>query len=288
MKKYLLILLIIIGPLLAMAQEEQGEKNSDTTRVKVGKLNVTITEDNTKVSNEDEEDEDDKDSDNKDELTHWGGIDLGVNVLLTPDNNTDYPEGSEWLEQDYARSLSWSFNLFETKIRIVKDYVGLVTGIGLTYNSYTFGDSVNVVTNDMVTVVDNMGNPIDVGDTTFAQIGEFNFDKNKFRASYLRIPLMLEFNTSLDPERTFHVAGGVIGGWNMGTIKKQKYDEDGVKAKIREKADFNLTPFTLDAAVRIGYRNYTLFANYGLTPLFEDGKGPELHNLTVGLALVPW
>jgi hypothetical protein len=284
MKKYLLILLLFIGPLLAMAQEEeQKEKSSDTTRVKVGKLNVTITEDDTKVSNEDEADEDDDedhDSDLKDELTHWGGIDLGVNVLLTPDNDTDYPEGSEWLEQDYARSLSWSFNIFETKIRIVKDYVSIVTGLGLTYNSYTFGDTVNIVTNEIV------GLP---GDSTFADVGDYhNFDKNKFRASYLKIPLMLEFNTSLDPERTFHVAGGVIGGWNMGTIKKQKYENEGAKVKNREKGDFNLTPFTLDAAVRVGYRNYTLFANYGLTPFFEDGKGPELHNLTVGLALVPW
>jgi hypothetical protein len=114
------------------------------------------------------------------------------------------------------------------------------------------------------------------------------FDKNKLRTTYIKVPVMLEFNTSEDPKRSFHIAAGVIGGVRIGSITKQEYKVDDAKHKNRVKDDFNFSPITLDAAFRIGYGNLTLFANYGLTPLFEKDKGPEVYPVTVGLAILPW
>ncbi len=260
----------------AFAQEkvepvEPKSQKSDTTRVRLGDLNVTIVED------KEEDEEDDKEySDNyiKQELTHWGGIDVGVNMLLNSNNETTLPDGADWLDIDEARSLSWSFNIYEQKIRIIKDHVGIITGVGLTYNSYGLKNNVSVFSNS---------------DSTFAMTDTLNtFDKNKLRTTYIKVPVMLEFNTSADPKRSFHIAAGVIGGVRIGSITKQEYEVDDAKHKNRVKDDFNFSPITLDAAVRIGYGNLTLFANYGLTPLFENNKGPEVYPFTVGISILPW
>ncbi|MDG1159086.1 MAG: outer membrane beta-barrel protein [Flavobacteriales bacterium] len=283
MKNILLLFVALLSTQLMGAQELEPAKK-DTTKIAVGDLKLVLVNDekvDASVSTgDDDDDEPMTDQELKSALTFWSGVDAGVNILLDKNNSTDFTNEHEWLDLDYSRSMSWSFNLVDAKIRLVKDYVGIYTGLGLTYNSYGLKENVRLMANN---------------ESTYANIiptdslgGYIPFTKNKLRASYLRIPLMLEFNTSLDPERTFHVSAGVIGGWNMGTINKVKYEEDGNDVKNRSKGDYNLTPFTLDASVRVGYRNFTLFANYGLTPLFEDGKGPEVYPLTVGLSAVPF
>ena len=279
MKKILILFAVLLSSQMTWAQELEPEKN-DTTKIAVGDLKLVMVNDD-RSGNAEPTQEELKRMDQilKEKLTFWGGVDAGVNILLDKNNSTDFTNEHEWLDLDHSRSMSWSFNVLEAKIRLAKDYVGVVTGLGFTYNSYGLKENVRLMANN---------------DSTFAFIeadtldGYTPYTKNKFRASYLRIPLMLEFNTSLDPERTFHVAAGVIGGWNMGAINKVKYEEDGNDLKTRNKGDYNISPFTLDASVRVGYRNFTLFASYGLTPLFEDGKGPEVYPLTVGLQVAPF
>ena len=281
MKNILLLFVALLSTQLMGAQELEPAKK-DTTKIAVGDLKLVLVNDD-KVgasvsTGDDDDDEPMTDQELKSALTFWSGVDAGVNILLDKNNSTDFTNEHEWLDLDYSRSMSWSFNLVDAKIRLVKDYVGIYTGLGLTYNSYGLKENVRLMANNDSTYADRAD----------SLAGYIPFTKNKLRASYLRIPLMLEFNTSLDPERTFHVSAGVIGGWNMGTINKVKYEEDGNDVKNRSKGDYNLTPFTLDASVRVGYRNFTLFANYGLTPLFEDGKGPEVYPLTVGLCVIPF
>ncbi|MDP4588619.1 MAG: PorT family protein [Flavobacteriales bacterium] len=286
MKNILLLFVALLSTQLMGAQELEPAKK-DTTKIAVGDLKLVLVNDD-KVgasvsTGDDDDDEPMTDQELKSALTFWSGVDAGVNILLDKNNSTDFTNEHEWLDLDYSRSMSWSFNLVDAKIRLVKDYVGIYTGLGLTYNSYGLKENVRLMANNDSTYANII--PTDRADSLG---GYIPFTKNKLRASYLRIPLMLEFNTSLDPERTFHVSAGVIGGWNMGTINKVKYEEDGNDVKNRSKGDYNLTPFTLDASVRVGYRNFTLFANYGLTPLFEDGKGPEVYPLTVGLCVIPF
>ena len=286
MKNILLLFVALLSTQLMGAQELEPAKK-DTTKIAVGDLKLVLVNDekvDASVSTgDDDDDEPMTDQELKSALTFWSGVDAGVNILLDKNNSTDFTNEHEWLDLDYSRSMSWSFNLIDAKIRLVKDYVGVYTGLGLTYNSYGLKENVRLMANNDSTYANII--PTDRADSLG---GYIPFTKNKLRASYLRIPLMLEFNTSLDPERTFHVSAGVIGGWNMGTINKVKYEEDGNDVKNRSKGDYNLTPFILDASVRVGYRNFTLFANYGLTPLFEDGKGPEVYPLTVGLSVVPF
>lgn len=275
MKKIALIFTVMLG---AFAMNAQNEAKSDTARFPLGEVEILVvskpdtTNDNSvdSLSNVIEEPK----GPSKNDLTHWGGLDLGVNFLVNSDNKLKYPTNDEWIELDQSKSLSWRFNLFEQKIRIAKDYAGIITGVSLVYNSYSFDKNVALFGNS---------------DSTFAVLDTVaQYSKNKLRATYLQVPLLVEFNTSNDPDRTFHVAAGIIGGWKIGSQYKQRFESDGKEYKVKVSDDYNLSPLTLDATARIGYRNLTLFATYGLTSLFKDDKGPEVYPVTVGLSLMPF
>lgn len=268
---------ILLGALALGVNAQTTEPKTDTTKVSLGATQILIVDPTENTDSTSVDWEDDDSSDVKYELTHWGGIDVGVNVLLNGNGGTDLDSAGQWLQLDNSRSLSWRINLFEEKIRLYKDYVGLIVGAGLTYNSYGLKKNVTIATNDSLGTF-GMMIPDSVAD----------FSKNKLRASYINVPLMLEFNTSDDNDKSFHVAAGVIGGWKMGSITKQKWEDGDDKNTVRKKADYNMTPFTLDLTARIGYKNFTAFATYGVTPLFKKDKGPEVYPMTIGIQLVPF
>ena len=274
MKKIVLLFAVMIG---AFAMNAQNEAKSDTARFPLGEVEILVVskpDTSNTPSDSLSSSIDAPDVPTKNDLTHWGGLDLGVNFLVNSDNKMKYPANDEWIELDQAHSLSWRFNLFEQKIRIVKDYAGIITGVSLVYNSYSFDKNVALFANS---------------DSTFAVLDTVTqYRKNELRATYLQVPLMLEFNTSNDPERTFHVAAGIIGGWKIGSQYKQRFESEGKEYKVKVSDDYNLSPLTLDATARVGYRNLTLFATYGLTSLFKNDKGPEVYPVTIGLSLVPF
>ena len=106
--------------------------------------------------------------------------------------------------------------------------------------------------------------------------------------TYLQVPLLVEFNTSTDPEKTFHIALGVVGQYRIASRTKQKFDDGTYEYKKVDKDSYNLNPFGVKAHVSLGYRSFTVFAEYSLTPLFQVNRGPELYPGAVGLRLVPF
>jgi len=247
----------------------------DTTRIKIGDMKVIMIDEHPNDSTSVGFDGIDAD-DSRNELTHWAGIDLGVNFLVNADGTSSFDGENKWLDLDPIRSMSWSFNVVEGKIRFVKDYVGLIVGAGLQYNSYGFKNNVNLVAN---------------ADTTYGILipdSVVSYTKNKLRASYLTVPLILEFNTSDDNQKCVHLGVGAVGGLRLGSITKNRYEMDNREHKDRVKSDYNLSDWKLDLTARVGYRNFTVFANYGLLSLFDKNEGPEVYTMSAGIALVPW
>jgi len=290
MKKQIITLAMALLTFGAFAQEET---QSDTTTINMGNKTILIIENDYKDSDTTKTNITDTINStvcvgcSDDDLTHWGGIDLGIKFLMNPDNSIPKSGDSTWLDLDYGHSFSWNFNLIEKKIKIVDNYVGLITGLGFSYNSYGLQNKINIST--QYNTYDTLGNVASTVDSTmFSQsTGTIEYSKNKLRTSSLRIPLLLEFNTNnVDNDKSFHVAGGVIGGWTFRTMHRTDYTENGIEYKNKSKGEFNTNKFTLDAHVRVGYKNFTLFANYGLTPFFEKDKGPEVYPLTVGLSVL--
>ena len=234
----------------------------------------------------------------RNKFTYWSGIDVGVNTLLGPDNSTDLDATADFMTIDHAKSRFLSINFMEQKIEFGSHHVGLLTGLGWEFVNYRLKNN-NLLTYNADSIY---GIPVQ----------EPDFRKNKLRQMGLRVPLMLEFNTKRAPMPTeedlnamrsdttgtiargfehsrrhnFHIAMGVVGSWYFDTMYKQKYQLDGDTEKDRSKGDYLLLPYRAAASVRIGYGGLNLFAEYSLTPLFKDGKGPELTPFTVGLTLI--
>ncbi len=222
-------------------------------------------------------------------FTYWSGLDIGLNNWMDPGSGLDLPEDKKFMELDAVRSRFFAINFMEQKVEFGSHHAGLLTGLGVEFTSYHFANNILLASD---------------ADSTFAvDEGLPSFNKNKLRQIGLRVPLMLEFNTKRAPLPTeelirsgkhssyshkgnVHIAFGVVGSLYFDTMYKQKYSMDGDRFKDRSKDDLNLLPYRLAGTVRVGYGGLNLFAEYGLTELFKDGKGPELVPVTVGLTLV--
>lgn len=255
--------------------DDNKNKNSDgdTVRISIGKKLLTITDNglkyNTQLTKEEKAKKDSKAM--KHDLTNWAGIDLGINGYTTTGYNFDLGNKNDYLELDYGKSRSIAFNIKEYKLRIAKDYVGLTTGFGIQYNNYILKDSkILQFSNDTITAYT---------DTIIT-----NLSKNKLRSTYLRVPFLLEFNTSKNYKKSFHLAAGVVGGLCIGSMYKIKYTRDNNDQKDKSKRLKVFNPLQLDAMVRIGFGDLTLFGTVGLLPMFEKNAGPELTTFGAGIA----
>lgn len=255
---------------IAKVVEDDGSKkqasNNDSTKIDLGKKQLVIINK-------------DKDSDNEisvkinDDFHHWGGFAMGVNGWLS-NGGFGMPKGQEFMSLNYGKSLNFQLNPFEKDIHLYKNYINLVTGIGFEWNQYEFSNRSRL-------------NP----DTSYTwgsidSSNVFTYKKNRLKSTFVNVPLLIEFNTNKKADKSFHVAFGVIGGYKLGSRTRQILQTNGDDIRIIRKDNYNINPFRLNAHASIGYKKFTVFADYALTPLFESGKGPELYPFTIGVKLV--
>lgn len=287
---YALIALLLLG-FGSYAQEEtptppappsKTESEVDTMRMKFGKTQVLVIttpgeegeEDDTNVhvtvNSNDEDEEKEAPRRSRKSEAHWAGLDFGFSILLDENRENTFDNYPYW-KNDAAKSQVWNLNILEHKFNFGQPYVGLTTGLGFSFTSVAFNNGYLIQTN---------------ADSVYAVMDTVNaYSKNKLKASYLTVPLMLEFNTSADEDRSFYLAAGVVGGVRLTSKTKREGEFDGKEFKEKVKGPYNLNPFKLDAAVRMGYSNWGVFANYSLLPLFDQGKTIDLYPLTFGLSL---
>ena len=278
MKKIILLTISIISSLVGSAQT----KENDTTKIKWNTSTriwifheKPITKADT-VKNE-------KPKFSKKEFVHWKGLDIGVSMLTTIDNKIklsdelDTTNMNYFLNLNYSKSLFFSLNAIEKNFRLYKNYVNLVTGLGIEWNSYNFKKNITL---DAKATYISASNITIVSDS-------IKYFKNKLNITYLKLPLLIELNTnSENPKKSFHVSGGFEFAYKIGSSTKQKYEVNGYDLKSKRRADYNLADFKYSSIVRVGYGNYfTLFANYGLSELFESNKGPLVFPLTAGISI---
>lgn len=213
--------------------------------------------------------------------SHWAGFDLGVNGFLTPSGSTSLDAADDFLDLNYAKSVVVNLNLFEKYIPIANDRFGLLTGLGFQWNNYDLENDKRLGT---------LPSTVTEKSQVFGYYDSLNMasvSKNKFKATYLTLPLLFEYNDKKPAKKGFHFAAGMVFGYRIGSKNKMKYTTPGgndKKDKYRD--DFNLNPFSYALTTRVGIGWLNLFATYNLSPLFEKDKGPELYPFTVGLTLI--
>lgn len=198
---------------------------------------------------------------------HWEGIELGFNGF----DETDYSQydGIEFMSLDQGKSMEFNVNFYELNVGLIKSYVGLVSGMGLSFNSYRFENPYTLLRG---------------AERTEAVLLETeNLSKTKLAISYLEVPLLFEFQIPVNQrEGRVYVNAGVIGGVKIGSHTKVKYGDN----KDKDRSGFNMNAFKYAATARVGYKDVGFFATYSLTPLFETGMGPELTPFTIGISFL--
>ena len=187
------------------------------------------------------------------------------------DNFENKFENYPYFQNDAARSQVWNLNILEHKFGIAGNYFGITTGLGFSFTSVAFKDNY-VLSYD----ADTLTGAID---------SVYSYSKNKLKATYLTMPLLLEFNTSNDPNKSFYLATGVVGGVRIASKVKTVGEFDGKEFKQKRKGTYGLNSFKLDATARLGYKDFGVFASYSLLPLFDNGVTTEAYPLSFGLSL---
>lgn len=268
------------GPMSIEIDKDGIKIETDTTRIKIGNRKIIILEDEEKkVESNEYPDPDRKNKKEKkvkvpkqEAKSIWSGVEFGVNGYLNNKNSLLIPKPYEGLELNYSKSFYWNINPFEKNIKLYKEYVSLTTGLGFEFNRYSFANRFQMV---------------NVPDTLLSVNTGINYSKNVLRANYVTVPLFLEFNTSSNPKRSFHIAPGIVGAYKLGSARlKQHYTLDGVEHETISYGNYYVNPFKVSAALRVGYGKLNLSASYSLNELFSKNKTLGLAPFTIGLTLV--
>ena len=99
---------------------------------------------------------------------------------------------------------------------------------------------------------------------------------------YMTIPLIFEFQIPVNSGYRIHMGIGAVGSLKLTSKITQKYS--GTKSK--DKSDFQIPGLKYGFTARIGYRFIQLFANYDMTPLFKENRGPQVFPVSAGLTLI--
>ncbi len=197
---------------------------------------------------------------------HWAGIDLGAGIV----NNSAFLSNNTstfgW------RELNMSFNIFDKKIPLYKEYIGITTGLGISETDLSITKNQNINFNS-----DSLW-------TTKDPSKEYNH--NVIGCGYINIPLMLEINTNSNPKKTFYILAGVTGGMRIYSEIMQNSNTNNTTTGTMITGKFGLNTFKLDASARIGYKHLGLYANYALTPLFDTRLTKAVYPLTFGVSWV--
>ena len=253
----------------------QDGGRGDTVKVRVGHKALVIAEGNhgsdIKLNNLDDHEYESWTGHPARFKGHWAAVEMGVNSFAKVDYKGYTPDYFMDLNQNKSFEVGLNFLRYSIGLQKDKRNIGLVTGLGLTFNDYRFSNPYTIE------IVD--------GKVSSKLIDETGLSKSKLTTSYLTVPLMLEFQIPVSGNnKKLYFSGGVIGGLKVGSHTKVKID--GHKSKDR--GDFNINPFRYGATARFGYKGINLFGTYYFSTFFKDSRGPKMYPFTIGIGLMNW
>lgn len=157
-----------------------------------------------------------------------------------------------------------------------KKKVGFAMGVGVGTLNYNM---------DAAPGLDTLGN------TRFYHLHDsLSYKKSKIVITYWDIPLEIRVRANPDKKgNAFKFAAGFKFGVMLSNHYKYRGDswvENDKTVKFKTYYIDNLMKIRYGAYARVGYGKFTLMGTYYLTPLFEEGKGPETPVMSLGLSFL--
>jgi hypothetical protein len=184
-------------------------------------------------------------------------MDLGLATLVDNGSFTLSPK-NQFLSYRQWKTSNVGFDVLQTGVRFSNAFK-IYLAAGFDWTLIRLRDNITILPNQPV--------------LTYRQ-DNVDYSKNRFSASYLRIPLMFEFRTNEDAAgKRFHIEVGPEGAFLLQGKVKQISDQFG-KQKYYD--DYHYTTFRYGAVARIGYGAWGIFAKDYFSDMFEnspDQKG---------------
>jgi len=257
MKKITYILMASLFTLMSvrtMAQKE--EEKMDTVKIEMGETTVFI------IKNADLKDSTfietirDLDKSNKTAQDYeWSGIDgfqIGAIGLFTNSGDRALADRPD-LALNTASCSMLGFTPFGKEAEIIKDRLRLAAGLGFQFESYAFDKNIRLTDEPSLQGIE---------DTIR------DYRKNTLNANYVTLPVVLQFNTKRNLEKSFHIAVGVLAGYRISSNMTYKWSEEGRRQRERLRNDYALEPYRLSAIAQVGIGNAMIWAQYDLTMKF--------------------
>jgi hypothetical protein len=200
----------------------------------------------------------------------WSGLGVNANGFMNSNNELASTAELGFLTLDPAKSIGFQWNFAEKRFPLVKEYLGVVTGLGFQFNSYSLKGSYDLSV---------------INDTLIGINTGVNYTKNVLGSSYLQAPLLLQISSSKNPKQAWNISAGVVGGIRVGARQIQKWEADGKKNKDKTNDDFQFKPFQASLMATAGYGDWSIYMTYSLTDVFNEGSAPKVRGVNAGILL---
>lgn len=200
---------------------------------------------------------------------HWAGIGWGFANISNSSFKINNIDG---VSLKSGSSSEFFVNLIEKILPIYKNKLGITTGLGFNWRTYSLDYNTHFVNNNGLTAVYDA--PIGV-----------KYEHSKLKTAHITLPVLLEWQPGgLDDD--FFVSVGIICAVKTYSVSKIKFkNESGDMIKRVEDKGLNVSPLSLDYYAQIGYGSFNVFAKYSPFSIFESGKGPDVRAISLGLLL---
>lgn len=259
--------------------KDERVNSDDTTKITVGKKKFIIIEEGEDVrieKFEDGEDGEEPSQPKKYDLKKvYAGFELGMNQFTSPNLNFTLPAGYDFLDCKIEKSWFFGLNLLEGDLQLVRNKLAITSGLGMEFQNFNFNSDRVLTPNVNLLQADS---------------GLVPLSKNKLYTYNLNVPLLIKYAPRTRKERNnFHLAAGVIGSFKAYSHVRTETSYLGFKQEAKFKDDYDINPFRLTATVRVGYGWFRAFANYSLTPYFNQSHAnPDLRVFSAGITLIPF
>jgi hypothetical protein len=201
---------------------------------------------------------------------------FNIGVGVSTDIWLDKPDGMK------VRTINQGAQVFGMYNHRIKESVAyLAAGVGIsTHNLYS----------------NNYIEDVKADSIVFTKIPDgISYKKSKLSLAYIDVPIEFRIKT----EKQFRIAFGFKFGFIVDAHTKYKgdrfdvasdgsVDSDGVKVKEKEKDVKQVETWRYGPTFRIGYKWFNATFYYQLSNVFKVDKGPQVHPISIGIAVIPF
>ncbi|MDD2437589.1 MAG: outer membrane beta-barrel protein [Massilibacteroides sp.] len=202
---------------------------------------------------------------------HWAGFGMGFANFADGSLNINDINGVSLRSE---KSLEYNLNFLEKSFPFSRYNWAVVTGLGIRWNRYRLNTNNYFKENaDGITVLE----PAPEG---------IVYTKSRLNTTSLTFPVLFEWQSRRIQGNRFFFSAGLVGVVKTISSSKVEY-RDANNKKQKEKMDrgMNIRPVTMDFLLQGGYDWVGFYVKYSPMRLFEGGKGPNIHPVSIGLHL---